>query len=163
MSEEDTKPVDKRLPTINLIRFYQSKIQFDRTWLDPSTFCLIKDTIKDLEELELFRKLLPKKKEAATPRIVCLIGSASKAAIAFREEYDRLSAEGAIVLTISKLIPVPGQPDEIQQWLHLRKIDLADEVHVLNVNGYIGQTTREELAYAESRGKIIEYLEKSKK
>lgn len=36
--------------------------------------------------------------------------------------------------------------------LHLRKIDLADEVLVINVGGYIGESTRREIAYAEATG-----------
>ena len=43
--------------------------------------------------------------------------------------------------------------------LHLRKIDLADEVMILNVNGYIGESTRNELDYAISKGKKIIFLE----
>jgi cell division protein FtsB len=42
--------------------------------------------------------------------------------------------------------------------LHMRKIDLADQVYVLNVDGYIGQSTRNEIAYAQALGKPIEYL-----
>lgn len=43
--------------------------------------------------------------------------------------------------------------------LHLRKIDLADEVLVLNVGGYIGASTRREIEYARSQGKRLRYLE----
>ena len=43
--------------------------------------------------------------------------------------------------------------------LHLRKIDLADEVLILNVGGYIGKSTRKELDYALSQGKPVRYLE----
>lgn len=43
--------------------------------------------------------------------------------------------------------------------LHLRKIDLADSVFVLNVGGYIGESTRNEVNYAKSIGKPISYLE----
>lgn len=43
--------------------------------------------------------------------------------------------------------------------LHLRKIDLADEVFVVNVGGYIGDGTRREIAYAEKTGKPVHYLE----
>jgi hypothetical protein len=42
--------------------------------------------------------------------------------------------------------------------LHMRKIDLADEVYVLNVDGYIGQSTGREIAYALALGKPISYL-----
>ncbi len=42
--------------------------------------------------------------------------------------------------------------------LHLRKIDLADEVFILNVGGYIGESTRKEIEYAQRQGKPIKYL-----
>jgi len=43
--------------------------------------------------------------------------------------------------------------------LHKRKIDLADEVLILNVGGYIGKSTRSELEYAIAHGKPVRYLE----
>lgn len=43
--------------------------------------------------------------------------------------------------------------------LHLRKIDLADEVLVINVGGYIGSGTRREITYAHKTGKPVRYLE----
>jgi hypothetical protein len=43
--------------------------------------------------------------------------------------------------------------------LHLRKIDLSDEVLVMNVGGYIGDRTRAEIGYAEQHGKPVRYLE----
>ena len=43
--------------------------------------------------------------------------------------------------------------------MHLRKIDMADEIYVINVGGYIGQSTRNEIAYAQSRGITVRYLE----
>ena len=43
--------------------------------------------------------------------------------------------------------------------LHFRKIDLADEVLVLNVAGYIGDSTRNEIAYARSIGKPVRFHE----
>lgn len=46
--------------------------------------------------------------------------------------------------------------------LHKRKIDLADEVYVLNVGGYIGDSTRSEVAYAEATGKPVRWLEDNK-
>lgn len=44
--------------------------------------------------------------------------------------------------------------------LHKRKIDLADEVFVLNVGGYIGESTRSEIEYAKSLAMPIRYLER---
>jgi hypothetical protein len=43
--------------------------------------------------------------------------------------------------------------------LHKRKIDLCDSVYVLNVGGYIGQSTRSEIDYAWALGKPVRYLE----
>ena len=43
--------------------------------------------------------------------------------------------------------------------LHKRKIDLADRVLVLNVGGYIGDSTRSEIRHAQEIGKPIDYLE----
>jgi hypothetical protein len=43
--------------------------------------------------------------------------------------------------------------------LHLRKIDLADEILVVNVGGYIGQSVRREIAYARQQGKRVRWLE----
>jgi hypothetical protein len=48
---------------------------------------------------------------------------------------------------------------ELMDELHKRKIDLADEVFVININGYIGESTRSEIEYAEAHGKEIKYLE----
>lgn len=42
--------------------------------------------------------------------------------------------------------------------VHFRKIDLADEVLVLNIGGYIGESTRNEINYAKLKGKIISYV-----
>ena len=43
--------------------------------------------------------------------------------------------------------------------MHKRKIDMADEIFVINVGGYIGESTCSEIAYAESHGIGVRYLE----
>ena len=43
--------------------------------------------------------------------------------------------------------------------MHKRKIDMADEIFVINVNGYIGESTKSEIEYAKSNGKKVNYLE----
>ena len=43
--------------------------------------------------------------------------------------------------------------------MHKRKIDMADEIFVINVNGYIGDSTRSEIEYAIKHGKKVNYLE----
>ena len=42
--------------------------------------------------------------------------------------------------------------------LHLRKIDLADEIFVVNVNDYIGTSTAREIEYAKTAGKTIRWF-----
>lgn len=46
--------------------------------------------------------------------------------------------------------------------LHLRKIELADVVFILNEDGYIGESTARELEYARSLGKVIRFLEEER-
>ena len=43
--------------------------------------------------------------------------------------------------------------------LHLRKIDMSDELFIINKDGYIGDSTRNEIEYAEKQGKPVFYLE----
>ena len=43
--------------------------------------------------------------------------------------------------------------------MHKRKIDMADSIHVINVNGYIGSSTKSEIEYAKLHNKKITYLE----
>lgn len=100
------------------------------------------------------------------PIIVCLCGS-TRFMDAYHEANRRLSLEGKIVLSV-ELVSYDGTNDpqkanpalkELLDELHQRKIDLADKVFVLNVGGYIGESTSKEIAYAESLGKPVEYLE----
>ena len=82
------------------------------------------------------------------------------------EVQKRLTLEGYIVISVG-LFGHSGddevwKPDtkEMLDDMHLRKIDLADEIFVINVGGYIGESTRREIEYAENTGKKINYLEK---
>lgn len=43
--------------------------------------------------------------------------------------------------------------------LHYNKIEISDAIYVVNVNGYIGNSTRKEIEYAKKHGKEIMYLE----
>lgn len=43
--------------------------------------------------------------------------------------------------------------------MHKQKIDMSDEIYVINIGGYIGESTKKEIEYAKSRGKKISYLE----
>jgi len=101
------------------------------------------------------------------PQVVCLCGS-TRFIATFNEWRKRLTYEGKIVLSIeivtSQSMDIDPQyvaPDlkAMLDELHLRKIDLADEVMVLNVGGYIGESTMREILYAKNIGKRIKYLE----
>lgn len=92
-----------------------------------------------------------------SPEIVCLCGS-TRFYKTFDEQNFKLTLEGKIVLSIGcntksdeglKLTPEDKMRlDE----LHKRKIDLCDWVLVLNVDGYIGDSTKSEIAYAKRIG-----------
>ena len=43
--------------------------------------------------------------------------------------------------------------------IHKRKIDMSDGIFVINVGGYIGESTKSEIEYAKNHGKTVEYLE----
>ena len=43
--------------------------------------------------------------------------------------------------------------------MYKRKIDMADEIFVINVGGYIGDSTKSEIEYATKTGKKVNYLE----
>lgn len=58
----------------------------------------------------------------------------------------------------TRRIITPDQKEALDE-LHKRKIDLCDEVLVLNVGGYVGDSTRSEVEYAESIKKTVRWLE----
>jgi hypothetical protein len=93
------------------------------------------------------------------PRIVCLSGSL-RFGREFAAERTRLTLELAIVLApeaTDMSVPDPSLVRSLGE-LHLRRIDLADEVRVVNPGGYVGEATRREIAYADSLGKRVTYL-----
>lgn len=103
----------------------------------------------------------------AFPEIVCLCGS-TKFKDEFREANKRLTIEGKIVLSVGFFGHVDGWPDEAGHEsdtkialdeLHKRKIDLSDRVHVINADGYVGESTRSEIAYAGGRMVPVTWLE----
>ena len=100
------------------------------------------------------------------PGIVCFCGS-TRFMDAFHEAGWQLTLEGRIVLSIGVCKHAEHHGGEALgqhvaerlDELHLRKIDLAEWVFILNVDGYIGDSTRRELEYAKSQGKRITFLE----
>ena len=97
-------------------------------------------------------------------KVITLCGSTR-----FKEEFleaqKRLTLEGNIVISVGlfghsgdDVVWTEGVKDMLDRQ-HLAKIDLADEIFVINIGGYIGDSTRREIAYADYRGKSITYLE----
>jgi len=99
------------------------------------------------------------------PTIICLCGS-TRFKKEFIEANFEFSRAGNIVLSVGWFSHADGESFELRpeekmrvDILHLRKIDLCDRVHVINVGGYIGESTAREIAYAQSIGKTVTYLE----
>ena len=97
------------------------------------------------------------------PEIVCICGSTR-----FKDEWSywrqRFTCNGKIVLAIEivtskDMVTTDPELKSRLDELHKRKIDLADRVFILNVEGFIGDSTRSEIEYADRFGKPIEYLE----
>ena len=89
----------------------------------------------------------------------------------FYEVQKRLTLEGNIVISVGLF----GHWGDSEVWdgmdegtlsktkemlddMHKRKIDMADGIYVINVGGYIGDSTRSEIEYAEANGKFVKYL-----
>lgn len=103
-------------------------------------------------------------------KVITLCGS-TKFKDEFMEVQKELTLKGNIVISVGSF----GHSDD--EWnnrseeekqnlkvmlddIHRRKIDMADEIFVINVNGYIGKSTKGEIEYAKQHGKKINYLEK---
>ena len=104
-------------------------------------------------------------------RVITLCGS-TRFRDAFMEAQKRLTLEGNIVISVGLF----GHAGDSEVWegmaedtmtktkemlddMHKRKIDMADEIFVINVGGYIGSSTRREIEYARKTGKVVRYLE----
>lgn len=98
--------------------------------------------------------------------IITLCGS-----INFKNEFmkvqERLTLEGNIVFTPNffnniKKDEIDDKTKKMLDEMHRQKIDLSDEIYVINLNGYIGESTKSEIKYAQEKGKKISYLENIK-
>lgn len=104
-------------------------------------------------------------------KVITLCGS-TRFKNEFMEAQKKLTLEGNIVISVGLF----GHSGDNEVWegmdedtltatkimlddMHKRKIDLADEIFVINVGGYIGSSTRSEIEYAQSTGKAVRYLE----
>jgi len=92
----------------------------------------------------------------------------------FMEAQKRLTLEGNIVISVGLF----GHSGDQEVWenmdegtltktkemlddMHKRKIDMADSIFVINVGGYIGDSTRSEIEYAKAHGKEVKCLEEA--
>jgi hypothetical protein len=96
-------------------------------------------------------------------KIVCLCGS-TRFEKEFHEANRRETLAGNIVLTVGFFGHSTGEvitPEQkyVLDSLHLTKINLAHEILVINVGGYIGTSTRNEIEHAARTGKKIRFLE----
>ena len=106
-------------------------------------------------------------------KVITLCGS-TRFKDAFMEAQKRLTLEGNIVISVGLF----GHSGDNEVWedmsedtltktkemlddMHKRKIDMADEIFVVNVGGYIGSSTRSEIEYAQAHGKPVRYLEEA--
>lgn len=96
-------------------------------------------------------------------KVITLCGS-TRFKDEFMEAQKRLTLEGNIVISVGLF----GHSGDDEVWtegtkemlddMHKRKIDMADEIFIINVGGYIGSSTRSEIEYAEAAGKPVRYL-----
>lgn len=102
--------------------------------------------------------------EEHVPLVVCLCGSTK-----FKEQFNQANFQetmkGRIVLSVGFFAHVDNHIHTLTveekfglDRLHKCKIDLADEILVVNVGGYIGSSTRSEIDYAEAAGKPVRYM-----
>ena len=97
-------------------------------------------------------------------KVITLCGS-TRFKEAFLREQKRLTLEGNIVISVGCF----GHSGDDEVWdndtktmlddMHKRKIDMADEIFVVNEKGYIGRSTASEIMYAKSTNKPVKYLE----
>ena len=96
-------------------------------------------------------------------KVITLCGS-TKFKDDFMQQQKRLSLEGNIVISVGLF----GHSGDDEVWsegtkemlddMHKRKIDMADEIFVINVNRYIGESAKNEIEYAQQTGKSVKYL-----
>lgn len=99
-------------------------------------------------------------------KVVTLCGS-TKFEDDFIKVQRKLTLEGNIVLSVGLF---SHEEENGEEWasngikemlddIHKKKIDMSDEIFVINTGGYIGNSTRSEIEYAKANNKNIRYLE----
>ena len=125
----------------------------------------IPEEINKIEERKANYKILDEEEYQKDKKynIITLCGS-----INFRDEFlkvqEKLVLEGNIVFTPNffdniKKEEISLETKEMLDKMHKQKIDMSDEIYVINQGGYIGESTKLEIEYAKSKGKKVTYLE----
>lgn len=93
------------------------------------------------------------------PEIVCICGS-TRFVAEMRAATRDLTLAGVVVVAPGEADgPVTAEQKTALDALHLRKIDLADRVLVVNPGGYVGESTRREIAYARATGTPVSFTD----
>ncbi len=97
-------------------------------------------------------------------KVITLCGS-TKFEDEFKNIQKKLTLEGNIVISVVFCNSCDNEvfdtsTKEMLDDMHKRKIDMADEIFVINKNGYIGSSTKSEIEYALKTNKKVNYLEK---
>lgn len=121
--------------------------------------------------MNLMQDQQPPQSAESEAKVITLCGS-SKFEAEFAEVNERLTMEGCVVISLGMF----GLPDlQDYDWtadssdlrgqlgrVHFQKIRMADEVYIVDPGGYVGQSTRREIAYAQSLGKPVRYLSRER-
>lgn len=95
-------------------------------------------------------------------RVITLCGS-TRFKKQFEEQNKRLTLEGNIVISVGLFghsgDEITDEQKKMLDEMHKRKIDMADEIFVINVGDYVGSSTLSEIEYARENNKHINYLE----
>ncbi|WP_078596451.1 DUF4406 domain-containing protein [Evansella clarkii] len=98
-------------------------------------------------------------------KVITLCGSTK-----FKEQFEKANAyltlQGNIVISLgffdqSEGIEITKEQAELFAKIHFEKINMADEIFVIDVNGYIGNSTKKEIEYAKQKGMRICYFSES--
>lgn len=123
-------------------------------------------SLLDGEHIWKCSEVVPVAAIGAGREVVCLCGS-TRFKKQYRAENRRLTMQGKIVLSVGLFGHADGhefteQEKEMLDAVHKDKIDIADRVHVINVDGYIGDSTQSEIEYAREHGKPVTFYEGEK-
>ena len=96
--------------------------------------------------------------------IITLCGS-TKFKKEFEEENKRLTLEGNLVLSVGLFnhaddLEISKEEKLLVDKIHLQKINLSDAIHVIDVDRYVGDSTKNEIVHASREGKKITYYSK---